>query len=114
MTGKTGYDSPAAFLGRVGKEAPVWSLRALPLPGGLVLLEEGLSGPEHQRFLLLLSSRIGPPGLAPILGETAAPSELRGGADDCATPAAESCQVTVEERRQLFGCFQMELSRGDR
>ena len=113
MTGQREADSRDYFLDRIGREAGAWSLRALPLPGGLVLLEEGLSRLERQRFLLLLGNRIGPPSPAPI------PDEADLDHDGTTGPTTESsvemvmldpeaCQVTVEERQHLFGCFRLE------
>ena len=110
MTGDSGSDSQGGFLARVGREAELWSLRALPLPGGLVLLKKRISPRERQRFLLLLSNRIGPPGLAPIPGKPGLHPrpEAVDQAEEEASAAIGPCQVTVEERRHLFGCFQME------
>ncbi|MFH7319532.1 hypothetical protein ACHHRT_02845 [Desulfurivibrio sp. D14AmB] len=110
MTGDAGTDSREGFLSRVGREAELWALRALPLPGGLVLLEKELSSRERQRFLLLLGGRIGPPGLAPLLGEpTPLPRpEATDRPEEPAPASIEPCQVTLEERQHLFNCFQME------
>lgn len=121
-------NDPDLFLARVGREAADLPLRVLSLPGALVLLREGLSGPQRHRFLALLSREVAPPGLmapggrpAPTgmdreQGQAAGPSDGQGagvGADNNCSEAGEgaepaSCQVTVEERQQLFSCFQFD------
>lgn len=113
MTGKRGFDNRENFLARIGREAEVWSLQAVPLPGGLVLLERGLPRLQRQRFLLLLSNRIGPPGPIAVPDEAAHDHGERAeptneGSTEEPGPDPEACQVTVEERRHLFGCFRLE------
>ena len=105
MTAGPEYSGPDAFLARVSAEAAAWSLRPLPLPGGLVLLQENLSGTERRRFLLMLNNRLGP---APIGGEAPldqAAERLLLSATAAGCSGGGRCQVTVEERRQLFNCF---------
>ncbi|MDZ7640484.1 MAG: hypothetical protein U5J62_00410 [Desulfurivibrio sp.] len=109
-----------AFLARIGREAADWSLRPLLLPGGLVLLAAELSAAEQQRFLLLLGSRLNSAGDQPagLAGEDGRAAAEVGAADDGTAKRqdhdhpshgrADSCQVTVEERRQLFGDLQWE------
>ncbi|ADH86568.1 hypothetical protein [Desulfurivibrio alkaliphilus] len=99
-----------SFLAQVCRQAEQWPLRVLPLEGGLVLLREGLSGGQRQRLLALLSREIAPPGLLMAADTTGwnahtpvAPPVTEQGED---YGVSGHCQVTVEERQQLFSCFQ--------
>ncbi|MDF1615631.1 hypothetical protein [Desulfurivibrio dismutans] len=121
------------FLEQVRREAAARPLQVFSLPGGLVLLQEGLGEPQLQHFLALLSRQIAPPGLqltpaatswqppAPARKDSTQPSALllpeqndkrekgeqaAGAAYAADDGTMEHCQVTVEERRQLFSCFQ--------
>lgn len=101
------------YLARLRQEAPAWALKPIALPGGLVLLDDQLDAAQCRRFLLLLGNRLGPAGLSPIMGVVGDGDhdETETGAADPTGPenAADSCQVTVEERQELFGCFRLEL-----
>lgn len=108
-------EQQATFLARIGRQATDWYLRPLLLPGGLVLLKENLDAAQRRRFMLLLGSRLGSPGQpspedeAWPGGQTTAAGangngvEQQQSEDQDTGSDADFCQVTVDERRQLFG-----------
>lgn len=97
---------PAPFLARIAAEATRRSLTAVDLPGGLLLLARDLNSGQRRQLLARIQAELGPAGLAAAADQE--PPELTNREPLSAAAAlkdADDCQVSVEERLQLFACF---------
>lgn len=99
--GQARHKMPPVSAG-LAREAAGLGLEILRLPGGLALIEPGLSPPKKERLLATLAielNRRENSGTRP--GRTSRTEDDR--------PTEQFCMVTDLERHQLFSIFQKEL-----